>query len=72
MFSNSRIGRYVIGKCFDEETANLLNYITLSISDKDIRQELVIHRGMQYRRIAVPISIALVLFDLKNLYSVYF
>ncbi len=72
MFSNNRFGRYVIAKFFDEETAYLLNYITLSISDKDIRQELVKHRGMQYRRIAVPISIALVLFDLKNLYSVYF
>jgi hypothetical protein len=48
MFKDSRIGRYLIGKCYNEETANLLNYFTLSISDKEIEKELFLHRATQF------------------------
>jgi hypothetical protein len=72
IFRNNRIGRYLIEKCFDEETANLLNYVTLSISDKEIQKELSIHKGRQLERIAWPVTIVLVISYVTNLYSVYF
>jgi hypothetical protein len=57
---------------FDEETANLLNYATLVISDSEINQELLIHRGKQFERVIWPISLALIVSYAFSLYSVYF
>jgi hypothetical protein len=71
VFWDSRLGRYFNKKLFDEETANLLNYVTLVISDAEINKELIIHRGKQFERVIWPISIVLILAYAISLYDVY-
>ena len=72
MFRNSRFGRYLNRKCFDEETGYLLNYVTLIISDPELEMQVKKHRGKQFERMIWPVTFILVASFLSTVYKLYF
>ena len=72
MFGDSRLGRYLKKRCYDEETGFLLNYVTLVISEPEIKKQLFNHKGEQFKRIIWPITVSLVLSFLQTVYDLYF
>lgn len=72
MLGDSRLGRYLKKKCYAEETGFLLNYVTLVISEPEIKKQLFNHRGEQFKRIIWPITVSLVLSFLQTVYDLYF
>jgi hypothetical protein len=72
MFGESRVGRYLKKRCYDEETGFLLNYVTLVISEPEIKKQLFNHKGEQFKRIIWPITVSLVLSFLQTVYDLYF
>jgi hypothetical protein len=66
-----RLNRYLNRKLFHEETGFLLNYFSLKISDPLIAEELVQHRGSQFKRIVTPMMFFSFFSLISTIYSLY-
>ena len=55
---------------YSSKTYNLLNYLTLEISDPDIKQQFALARANHFNRIFKPIFILQVLYFLRHLIDV--